>query len=53
VDLADLVVDAGVEQNPLGGRGFARIDMRHDPDVADLGEVDGGLRGGHGSNPLF
>src|SRR3954451_1659534 len=44
--LTDLVVDAGVEQDALGGRGFARVDMRHDPDVADLGEVYGG-RGGH------
>ena len=43
VDLTDLVVDAGVEQDPLGGRGLARVDVRHDPDVADLGEVCGGL----------
>ena len=43
VDLTDLVVDAGVEQDPLGRRGLARVDMRHDPDVADLGEVDGGV----------
>src|SRR5947209_1945553 len=46
MDLTDLVVDAGVEQDALGGRSFARVDMRHDPDVADLGEVYGG-RGGH------
>ena len=38
VDLADLVVDAGVEQDPLGRRGLARVDVRHDPDVAGLGE---------------
>ena len=48
VDLTDLVVDPGVEQDPLGGRGLARVDVRHDPDVADLGEVDGGV-GRHGS----
>ena len=46
VDLTDLVVDAGVEEDALGGRGLARVDMRHDPDVADLGEVELG-RGGH------
>ena len=46
MDLTDLVVDSGVEQDALGGRGFARVDMRHDPDVADLGEVYGG-HGGH------
>src|SRR5664280_1136414 len=40
VHLADLVVDAGVEQDPLGRRRFARVDVGHDPDVADLGEVD-------------
>ncbi len=51
VDLADLVIDTGVEQNPLGGRGFARVDMRHDPDVADLGEFHGGLCDGHFLNP--
>src|SRR5216683_3344495 len=43
VDLTDLVVDAGVEQNSFGCGGFARVDMRHDPDVADLGELYGGL----------
>ena len=43
VDLTDLVVDAGVEQDPLGGRGLARVDMGHDPDVADLGQIECGL----------
>src|SRR4051812_13279101 len=38
VDLADLVVDAGVVEDPLGRRGLARVNVRHDPDVADLGE---------------
>ena len=46
VDLTDLVVDTGVEQDPLGRGGFARVDVRHDPDVADLGEIELGL-GGH------
>ena len=30
---ANLVVYAGVEQNPFGGGGFARVDVRHDADV--------------------
>ena len=47
VDLTDLVVDAGVEQDPLGGRGFARVDMRHDADVPDVGEFASGLCRGH------
>jgi hypothetical protein len=42
VDLTDLVVDAGVVEDPLGRRGLARVDVRHDPDVADLGQVDNG-----------
>src|SRR5918997_785930 len=37
--LTDLVVDPGVEQDPLGGGGLARVDVRHDPDIADPGEV--------------
>jgi hypothetical protein len=49
MNLTDLVVDTGVKQDALGRRGFARVDMRHDPDVADLGEVYGG-RGGHFSS---
>ena len=36
VGLADLVVDARVEQDALGRRGLAGIDVRHDADVADL-----------------
>ena len=39
VDLTDLVGDAGVEEDPLGGRRLARVDVGHDPDVADLGQV--------------
>jgi hypothetical protein len=41
VDLTDLVGDAGVEQDALGGRGLAGVDVRHDADVADLVEVRG------------
>src|SRR6187401_2809705 len=39
VDLADLVRDAGVEEDALGGGGLAGIDVRHDADVADLLEI--------------
>ena len=35
VDLTDLVGDAGVEQDALGGRRLAGIDVGHDADVAD------------------
>ena len=45
VHLTDLVVDAGVEQDPFGGRGLAGIDVRGDTDVAVA--LDGGLAG-HG-----
>jgi hypothetical protein len=45
MDLTDLVVDAGVEQDSLSGGRLARVDMRHDPDVPDLGEFHGGLSG--------
>ena len=34
VDLADLVVDTGVIQNSFARGGLARVDMRHDTDVA-------------------
>ena len=40
VDLADLVGDAGVEEDPLGGRGLAGIDVGHDADVAGALERD-------------
>ena len=39
VGLTDLVVDTGVEQDTLGRRRLAGIDVRHDADVADLLEV--------------
>jgi hypothetical protein len=35
----DLVVNSGVEQNALSGCGFARVNVRHDPNVAGLSEV--------------
>ena len=38
VDLADLVVLAGVEEDALGGRGLARVDVGHDADVANFVE---------------
>ena len=36
VHLADLVGAAGVEEDALGRRGLARVDVGHDPDVAGL-----------------
>lgn len=45
VDFTDLVRDAGVEQDPLSGGRLARVDVGHDPDVADLGQVK--RSGGH------
>ncbi len=39
VDLAHPMGDAGVEQDALGSRGLARIDVRHDPDVSGLGRL--------------
>ena len=34
VDLADLVVDPRVEEDPLGSRRLTGIDVRHDADIA-------------------
>src|SRR5262249_15609035 len=45
VDLADLVRDAGVEQDALSRRRLTGIDVSHDADIADLGE--GGVCGSH------
>ena len=39
VRLANLVVDARVEQNTFGHGGLAGIDVSHDADVANLLEV--------------
>src|SRR5690349_13688466 len=44
--LADLVRDARVVEDALGARGLARVDVRHDPDVAGALEAD--FAGGHG-----
>jgi hypothetical protein len=41
VDLTELVVDhAGDVEDALGDGGFTGIDVRHDADIADLGEGD-------------
>src|SRR5690606_22220049 len=37
--LTELVVDPGVEQDPLGGGGLTGVDVGHDADVSDLVEV--------------
>jgi hypothetical protein len=42
VHFTDLVVDAGVEQDALGRRGLAGVDVRRDTDVAVA--LDGVLR---------
>ena len=39
VNLTDLVAHTGVVEDPLGRRGLAGVDVRHDADVADLVEV--------------
>ena len=39
VHLTDLVADTGVVEDALGRRRLAGIDVRHDADVADLGQV--------------
>src|SRR5207248_8643140 len=41
VDLADLVAHARIEEDALGGRGLARIDVRHDADVPAALEWEG------------
>jgi hypothetical protein len=40
VHLADLVGAPGVVEDPLGRRRLARVDVGHDPDVADAVERD-------------
>ena len=40
VHLAHLVGATGVVEDPLGRRGLARVDVGHDPDVADAVEPD-------------
>ena len=41
MNLAELIADPRVIEDALGGGCFARIDMRHDPDVAGLLERNG------------
>jgi hypothetical protein len=41
MNLADLVGTAGVIKNALGRRRFARVDVRHDADVAGMREIVG------------
>ena len=48
VHLTDLVGLAGVVEDALGGGGLARVDVRHDADVAAALEGEGA---GHGENP--
>ena len=44
LDLLDHVDAAGVEQDPLGQRGLARVDVGRDPDIADVAKVFHGRR---------
>ena len=39
LDLVDGVDPLGVEQDPLGQRGLARVDVGRDPDVSDLVDI--------------
>jgi hypothetical protein len=48
VDLTDLVRDAGVEEDPLSRCRLTCVDVRHNPNVADLGEIDVGCADCHG-----
>jgi hypothetical protein len=36
MNFTDLVVDTGVEKDSLSSRGFTRVDVRHDSNVANL-----------------
>jgi len=51
VNFTDLVIDTGVEKDALSSRGFTRVDVRHDSDIANLGEVDCCISG-HLNDPL-
>ena len=37
MNLTDFVVNASVKKDALSCGGFARVDMRHDSDISDLG----------------
>jgi hypothetical protein len=39
VYFTDLVVDSGVKEDAFGRRGLARVNVGHDPDIPDLGQV--------------
>jgi len=45
VDLAHLVGNPCIEENPFRDRGLAGIDMRHDPDIAAFLQLN---RSSHG-----
>ena len=47
MDLTHLVGASRVVENPLGRRGLARVDVGHDPDVANLVEGDGACHVGY------
>src|SRR6202034_138077 len=53
VHLTDLVADTGVVEDALGRRRLAGVDVRHDSDVADLGEVGQHVLLCHGSLPTL
>jgi hypothetical protein len=36
MNFTNLVVDTGVEKDSLSSRGFTRVDVRHDSNVANL-----------------
>ena len=50
VDLTDLVGTTGVVEDALGGGGLTGVNVRHDPDVAGLGEGGSLLSHGSGSS---
>src|SRR5919198_762344 len=52
VHLAHLVGAPGVVEDALGRRGLARVDVGHDPDVADALESDLRLGSGHRAHHL-
>ena len=53
VHLTDLVADTGVVEDALGRRRLTGVDVRHDADVADLGQVRQHVLLCHGSLPTL
>jgi hypothetical protein len=47
MDLAHLVDDPGIEKDPLGGCGFASVNMGRNPNISDSFQ---GIGAGHGDN---